>query len=197
MKKRLLITGFEPFGGEKINPAWEAVSQLPGEIGVYALTRLQVPTVFGAAGRAVLAEADALSPDGILCVGQAGGRAKITPELVAINLRHASIPDNAGARPQDTPIVPEGPDAYFSTLPARELARAIEAAGLPAALSYSAGAFVCNDLFYTLLHRYRQTKTLVGFIHVPYLPQQAGGGVPFLSLNHIIQGLTAAIEALT
>ena len=197
MKKRLLITGFDPFGGEKISPAWEAVSRLPDEIGAYALTRLQVPTVFGAAGRAVLAKAGALAPDVILCAGQAGGRAKITPELVAINLRHASAPDNAGALPQDTPIVPQGPDAYFSTLPVRDLARAIEAAGIPAAVSYSAGAFVCNDLFYMLLHRYRQTETRVGFIHVPFLPGQAGAGVPSLPLSQITQGLTAAIEALS
>lgn len=193
--KKLLITGFDPFGGESRNPSREAVMALPDSIGAWSLTKLEVPTVFGAAAETVLRAADALHPDAILCVGQAGGRKAITPEVVAINLREASIPDNAGNRPVNVPVVQDGPAAYFSTLPVRAMVEAIRKVGIPASLSYSAGAFVCNDLLYSLLHRYNGTDVQVGFIHIPYLPEQAGDGVPSLSLEHATQGLTAAIEA--
>ena len=133
----------------------------------------------------------------IVCVGQAAGRAAITPEVVGINLRNASIPDNVGNRPNHTPVVEGAPAAYFSTLPVREMVAALQAAGLPCALSYSAGVFVCNDLLYTLLHRYDGTNTRVGFIHIPCLPEQAKEGCPSLPLHDIVRGLTAAIEAIS
>lgn len=190
--KKLLITGFEPFGGEEINPSWETVSRLPDEIGGYTLTKLRVPVVFGEAAQVVLAAAEELMPDAILCVGQAGGRGSITPELVAINLRYAQIPDNKGQQPKDEPITKEGTQAYFSTLPVRQMAEAIAAAGVAAQVSYSAGAYVCNDLFYTLLHRYHNTQTKVGFVHIPYATEQ--GKEPAMKMADMIKGITVAIE---
>lgn len=194
--KKLLITGFDPFGGEHINPSWEAVRLLPEMVGEYRLTILQIPTVFGRAAEEILAAAKELQPDVILSVGQAGGRKAITPEVIGINLREAAIPDNAGNRPVNTPVLEDGPDAFFATVPVREMVKGITAAGLPATLSYSAGAFVCNDVLYTLLHHYRGTATRVGFIHVPFLPEQAKENVPCMTLEQIVRGLTAAIEAL-
>ena len=194
--KKLLITGFDPFGGETVNPSWEAVRLLPDTIGAYELTKLQIPTVFSQAAQLVLQHATALQPDAILCVGQAGGRRGITPELVAINLQEANIPDNAGNQPQNTPVASDGPTAYFSTLPVRAMVDAMRTAELPASLSLSAGAFVCNDVLYTLLHQYKDTQVKVGFIHVPYLPEQAKENTPSLPLEQIVQGLKAAITAL-
>ena len=193
---KLLVTGFEPFGGETVNPAWEAVQRLPERIGAWELTKLQVPTVFGSAAECVLSRAQTLLPDAIVCVGQAGGRRAVTPELVAINLQYASIADNRGQQPQDVPCVLGAPNAYFSTLPVRRMAEAIRAAGLPGELSYSAGSFVCNDLLFRLLHRYDGTQTRVCFIHVPYRPEQAKNGVPSMQLDDIIRALEAAIAVI-
>ena len=194
--KRLLITGFDPFGGETINPSWEAVRLLPNRIGPWQIQKLQIPTVFEKASQQVLKQADAYAPDAILCIGQAGGRRGLTPEVVAINLREANIPDNAGNQPTSAPVVSDGPAAYFSTVPVRAMVSAIQQLDLPASLSYSAGAFVCNDVLYTLLHHYAGTEVKVGFIHVPFLPEQAKENVPSLPLEQIVQGLQAAIEAL-
>ncbi len=194
--KKLLITGFEPFGGETRNPSWEAVGGLPDALGGYALTKLCIPVVFGEAAQVVLTAAEALEPDVILCVGQAGGRDAVTPEFVGINLRHAGIPDNGGSRPQDEPILPGGDAAYFTTLPARRMVEAIRAAGVAVKSSYSAGAYVCNDVLYTLLAHYAGSGTRVGFIHVPFAPEQAKAGVPSMPLTDMIAALTAAIEAL-
>lgn len=193
---RMLVTGFDPFGGESINPAWEAVSRLPDEIGEWEVTKLQIPTVFGKASDTVLACAHTLQPDVIVCVGQAGGRKAVTPEMVGINLRHAIIADNEGNQPQDEPVAEDGPAAYFSTLPVRQMVQAISEAGLPAAASYSAGAFVCNDTLYALLHHYEGTGVRAGFVHVPFLPQQAAEGVPSMALEDIIQALEKGLGAI-
>ena len=194
--KRLLITGFDPFGGQPINPAWEAVSRLPARVGACEVHAVQVPTVFGLSAQRALEEAGRIRPDIILCVGQAGGRAAVTPEMAALNLRYAAIPDNAGLQPQDIPCAEDGPAAYFATVPVRQMARAIAQAGLPGSVSYSAGTFVCNDLLYSLLHHYRDTAVRVGFIHVPFLPEQAKEGQPSMALADIVQALCAAIEIL-
>ena len=191
--KQLLITGFEPFGGETVNPSWEAVRLLPETLGDYKLTKLQIPTVFGRAAGTVLETARTLHPDVILCIGQAGGRSSVTPEVVGINLREARIPDNAGNQPENVPVVPGAPAAYFSTVPVRAMVGAIRDAGLPAALSYSAGAFVCNDVLFSLLHAFDGTQTKVGFIHVPFLPEQAKENAPSAPLADIVAALTAAI----
>ena len=193
MNQKLLITGFDPFGGAAINPAWEAVKGLPDEIGPFQLCKLEIPTVFGLAAETVLTKAETWKPDVILCIGQAGGRAAVTPERIGVNIRDARIPDNAGNVPDGERIAPEGPAAYFSTVPVKAMAEAICAAQLPGTVSNSAGAFVCNDTLYSLLHHYCGTSVRVGFIHVPYLPEQ---GQPNLPLDKTIAALTAAIEAL-
>ena len=192
--KKLLITGFEPFGGETINPSWEAVFRLPEEINGYKLTKLRIPVVFGEAAEQVIAAADSLCPDAILCIGQAGGRGAVTPELVGINLRNGRIPDNKGNQPTDEPIMADGETAYFSTLPVRKMAEAISAAGIPSHVSYSAGAYVCNDLLYTLLAYYKNSDTKVAFIHIPYSTEQ--GKEPAMDLPCIVQALTVAIESI-
>lgn len=194
--KHLLITGFDPFGGESVNPAWEAVRRLPDTVGDYRLTRIQIPTRFALAAQTVLAAAEADNPDVILCVGQAGGRSAVTPERIAINLSDARIPDNGGYQPAEQPIDPSGPDGIFATVPVSAMARAIREAGISGQVSLSAGAFVCNDTLYRLLRHYAGTDTRVGFIHVPFLPEQAKEGVPSMTLDQIIAGLTAAICAL-
>ena len=193
---KILVTGFEPFGGEIVNPSWEAVRLLPETVNGWVLHKRQIPTVFGKAAEAVLAAAEEVQPDAILCIGQAGGRSAVTPEVVAINLREARIADNEGVQPRNEPVVPHGPAAYFATVPVREMVRAITDAGIAAALSYSAGAFVCNDVLYALLHRYDGTAVRVGFIHVPFLPQQAKEGQSAMELETIAAALRAAIEVM-
>ena len=194
--KKLLITGFDPFGGESINPSWEAVKRLPETVGSWLLTRLEIPTMFDKAYETVLTAAKQLQPDAIICVGQAGGRSAITPEVVGINLREASIADNAGTLATGQSIREDGPAAYFATVPVRSMVENIRNVQLPANLSYSAGAFVCNDVLYSLLHHFGGSGVQVGFIHVPFLPEQAKEGVPSLTLEQIVAGLTAAIEAM-
>jgi len=191
MSRKLLITGFDPFGGQPINPAWEAVKNLPDFVGDFALCKLMIPTIFGEAPRAVLKKAEEWQPDVILCVGQAGGRSAVTPERIAVNIQDARIPDNAGNQPIGQFVAANGPAAYFSTVPVMEMASAIQQSGIPATVSNSAGAFVCNDVLYSLLHHFDGTSVKVGFIHVPYLPQQ---GQPSLPLEQITAALTAAIE---
>ena len=185
--KKLLVTGFDPFGGQPVNPAREAVLRLPDTVGGYEITKLEIPTVFGLAAETVLQAAEELRPHAILCVGQAGGRSAVTPEVVAINLREASIPDNAGNTPQDEPVIEGGDAAIFSTLPVRAMAQAICEKGLPGEVSYSAGAYVCNDLMYLMLHHLAKRGVPCGFVHVPALR---------LDAEQATRGLVAAIETL-
>ncbi len=197
---KILLTAFEPFGGDSVNPAWEAVRTLEAPDGA-ELVRLQVPTVYGLAGDTVLDAVRRERPDAVLCVGQAAGRAALTPERIAINCRDARIPDNAGQQPADETILPDGPAAYFSTLPIRAMTEAIRAADVPAAVSNTAGTFVCNDLMYTLLHGLEREfpAVRVGFIHVPCLPEQAARQekpTPSLPLTDIVRGLEAALAVL-
>ena len=190
---KLLITGFEPFGGENINASWEAVQTLPSQIGPWELIKICLPVEFGRAAEIVLAKLKEIGADAVICVGQAAGRNEITPELVGINLRHAGIPDNAGFQPQDAPIAQDGPAAYFSTLPVRQMAQAVSDRGIPARVSYSAGAYVCNDILYLLLHRLASSSVPAGFIHVPPTPAQ---GQPSMTTESCVQALIAAIEAI-
>ena len=191
MSRKLLITGFDPFGGASVNPAWEAVKLLPDAISDFVLCKLEIPTVFGLASQTVLEKAAEIQPDVILCVGQAGGRAAVTPERIGVNIRDARIPDNAGNQPQGQFVAPEGPAAYFSTVPVMDMAQAIRDAGYPGTVSNSAGAFVCNDTLYALLHYYAGSAVQVGFIHVPYCPEQ---GTPSLPLESTAAALEAAIR---
>ena len=197
---KILVTGFDPFGGEAVNPAWEAVSRLPAETGGAEIVKLQVPTMFGRAPEAVFREVERLRPDFVVSVGQAAGRTAITPERIAINCEEASIPDNAGFQPAGGPVVEGGPDGYFSLLPVKEMAAAIQAAGLPGKVSNTAGTYVCNHLMYHILHachtRYPGMRS--GFIHVPCIPEQQAGHPEWfaLPLEEIVRGLTAALEVL-
>lgn len=194
--KHLLITGFDPFGGEAVNPAWEAVSRLPDVIGDWRLTKLQIPTVFGLAAERVLTAAAQDAPDVILCVGQAGERDAVTPERIAVNCMDARIPDNAGNQPREKPVIPGGPDGIFATVPVRDMAEAVTAAGLQGRVSNTAGTFVCNDTLYRLLYHYAKLRVRVGFIHVPHLPRQAKENGPSMPLEDIIRALSAAIGAI-
>lgn len=195
-EKTLLITGFDPFGGEKINPSFEAVKRLPERIGEYNIIKLCVPTSFEKASKTVIAKAEESDADVIVCVGQAGGRKGVTPEVIGINLRDARIPDNDGAMPKNQPVIKNAPAAYFSTLPVDDIVEAVNQAGVPCSKSYSAGAFVCNDLLYSLLHHFDGTGKKIGFIHVPFLPEQARDTHPSLTLVQIITALTAAIKVI-
>jgi pyroglutamyl-peptidase len=192
--KTLLITGFEPFNNEVINPSWSAVERLPDVISGYELTKLCLPVVFGEAAKTVISVAEKIDPDVILCIGQAGGRSAVTPELVGINLRYARIPDNKGAQPKDESIVNGGENAYFSTLPVRKMADAINDIGIPSQVSYSAGAYVCNDLLYTLLHNFKDTGKRVAFIHIPYCTEQ--NKTPSMDIDTIVKALITAIESI-
>ena len=197
--KTLLITGFDPFGGENVNPAWEAVQRLPETVGAYRLCKLQIPTVFDEAASVVMQKAEEVKPSVILCVGQAGGRDAVTPEFVAINYRYASIADNAGQMPKDVCILQDAPAAYFSTVPVRRMTEAICAQGIRASVSYTAGTFVCNDILFQLLHRYRDSDTRVGFVHVPYLPTQLKDfqrNVPSMPYEDVMRALIAAVSVL-
>ena len=192
--KKLLITGFEPFGGESINPSWEAVARLPVNVGNYALTKLRLPVVFDEAAELAIKKAEETGADVLLFIGQAGGRDAITPELVGINLRHAKIPDNKGKQPLDEPILDDGDTAYFSTLPVRKMAEAIHSETTPATVSYSAGAYVCNEVLYRALAHFSGTPTRVGFIHIPYSEEQEK--TPCMSLSSIVTALEIAIAHL-
>ena len=191
--KKLLVTGFDPFNGNTANPSWMAAQALPERVGDYEVHKLQLPTVYGEAARMVLEFAEQLRPDVIISLGLAGGRTAVTPERVGINIRSASIPDNAGQQFTDAPIIPNGPAAYFSTLPVTAMAAAIREAGVPGSVSNTAGTYVCNDVLYTLSHYFAGTATKVGFIHVPYIP---GQGEPNLPLADTVKALCAAIESL-
>lgn len=192
MNKRLLITGFDPFGGNTVNPSWMAVEALPEKVGDYTLCKLAIPTVFGKAAAMVLEKAAEFLPDLILCVGLASGRSAVTPERIAVNIRDARIPDNEGNQPQGGFVVSEGPAAYFSTAPVEKIAQAIRNIHIPAVVSNSAGTFVCNDVLYSLLHHYADFSTAVGFIHVPNTPEL---GVPSMPLEQIVKALHVAILA--
>ncbi len=193
--KKLLITGFEPFGGEKINPSWEAVKLLPDEIGDFSLTKIEVPVVFGKAADTVIEKAEEINADAVICVGQAGGRTGVTPEMVAVNLRFASIPDNEGNQPKDIPVIEGGENAYFSTLPVRKMTAAVSEAEITSSVSYSAGTYVCNDLIYSVLHRFKNTGTKACFIHVPFIPEQTKDK-PSMELETIAKALEIAIKAI-
>ena len=196
---KILVTGFAPFGGEQINPSWEAVKRLPERIGEMAITKREIPTEFDAACAALRAAMDELRPDAVLSVGQYGGANCIRVERVAVNLRDARIADNAGAKPVDEPVVPGAPDAYFATIPTRKIVDALREQNIPAQLSYSAGTFVCNNLLYCALHESAQRYPALrcGFVHVPYLPEQAkDGNAPSMSLEMMVKALHIAVEAI-
>jgi len=197
MKKTVLLTGFEPFNGASINPAWEAVRALKGWSGDdFLIEVLQLPCVFGFANRVLSGAIDEIKPDVVIAVGQAGGRADLTVERVAINVDDAPIVDNDKQQPVDAPIAADGPAAYFSSLPIKAIVAEMRERGLKAAVSQTAGTFVCNHVFYGLMHRIAGTGIRGGFIHVPYLPEQAAAfaEAPGMALDEIVEGLRAAVQ---
>ncbi|GAB2021641.1 pyroglutamyl-peptidase I [Pseudolactococcus yaeyamensis] len=197
---KILVTGFEPFGGSTINPALEAVKQLPDDIKGSQIIKLEIPTVFGKSAETVKKAIIAHQPDVVLNVGQAGGRFGITPERLAINVDDARIPDNEGNQPIDVPIQADGATAYLTQLPIKAMMTKIKAAGIPSSVSNTAGTFVCNHVMYQV--QYMIDKAFpdisAGFIHVPYIPEQVVdiANQPAMSLADITAGLTAAIEAI-
>jgi len=197
MSKTVLLTGFEPFNKEVVNPAWEAVRSLEGWAGAnFRVEVMQLPCVFGQANL-VLTEALArLAPDVVIAVGQAGGRVDMSVERVAINVDDAPIADNAQRQLVDEAIVEGGPAAYFSTLPIKAIVAALKAEGVPASVSQTAGTFVCNHVFYGLMHATAASAAKAGFIHIPYLPQQAAAhpGAASMSLVEVVRGLKIAVE---
>jgi pyroglutamyl-peptidase len=179
------MTGFEPFGGDEVNPSWEAVKLLAPEVDTHLL-----PCRFGDAMDELWAAVERVEPDVVICVGLAGGRPEVSVERVAINLDDARIPDNAGAQPLDRPIAADGPAAYFATIPVKACVASARAVGVPAGLSHTAGTFVCNHVFYGLLHRAATLRPGLrgGFVHVPYVP---GQGTPALPTEQVAAALRA------
>jgi pyroglutamyl-peptidase len=194
--KTILVTGFEPFGGETRNPSQEIAQALAGR--VIAGRRVVggvLPCVYGASVAELKRLLRVHRPILVVCVGQAGGRADITPERIAINVDDARIPDNAGAQPVDRPIVRGGPAAYWSSLPIKAIVVALRARSIPASVSQTAGTFVCNHVFYGLMHTLRRrTGVRGGFIHVPFLPGQAKHGEASLPLATMVEAVAVAVE---
>ena len=197
---KILITGFEPFGGESINPSWEAVRHLPDTIAGAEVIKLQIPTVFGRTADVVRDAVLEHEPDVVVSVGQAGGRFMVSPERVAINMDDGRIPDNDGKQPIDTPIRPDGPPAYFSSLPIKAMVNAMRAAGVPAVVSNTAGTYVCNHIMYQVLYMIDREfpGKRGGFIHVPYTPQQVVDkpGEPSLGVDEMTTALAAGLGAI-
>lgn len=197
---KILVTGFDPFGNDQINPAIEAVKLLPDTISGATIIKLEIPTVFYRSADQVKAAIQAEDPDYIVHIGQAGGRFGLTPERVAINIDDARIPDNEWQQPIDVAIQSDGAPAYFTQLPIKAMVQAIKQAGVPAEVSNSAGTFVCNHIMYQSLYL---THTVfpgkrAGFMHIPFLPEQVLNrpNTPSMALADIVKGITAALEAI-
>ena len=197
---KILVTGFDPFGGEKVNPALEAVKSLPSVIHGAEIRWVEIPTVFYQSAEILETEIVRYQPDVVLCIGQAGGRASLTPERVAINQDDARIPDNQGNQPIDTPIRLDGQAAYFSTLPIKAMVQAIKEEGLPATVSNTAGTFVCNHLMYQALYLADKKfpNMRAGFMHIPYMTEQVINkpNTASMNLTDIVRGIEAAIGAI-
>ena len=199
---RILLTGFEPFGGEAVNPSWEIARTLDGwHCEGHVVHAVQLSCVFGDALRELDAAIAAHRPALVLCLGQAGGRTEISIERIAINVDDARIPDNLGRQPVDSAIEADGPAAYFSTLPIKAIARDVREAGIAAAVSNTAGTFVCNHVFYALMHRLATMPSLAhargGFVHVPYTPEQVAGraDVASMALAAQVEGIRQALRS--
>ncbi|MBP1047551.1 pyroglutamyl-peptidase I [Enterococcus sp. BWM-S5] len=197
---KILVTGFDPFGGEPINPALEAVKGLADTISGAEIIKLEIPTVFGKSAEVVKEAVIVHQPDVVLNIGQAGGRFAPSPERVAINIDDARIPDNEGNQPVDELIQSDGAPAYFTQLPIKAMVAAMKEAGLPAAVSNTAGTFVCNHIMYQVQYMIDKEfpEMKGGFIHVPYIPEQVvdKAGQPYMSLTDITRSLEKAIEAI-
>ena len=200
--RTVLLTGFSPFGGETINPSWDAVAALDGyRVRGHRVVARQLPVTFGESLKALRTALRETSPSLVICIGQAGGRAQLSLERIAINVDDARIPDNAGQQPIDTPIVESGPAAYFSTLPIKAMMAGLREGGFPTEISQTAGTYVCNHVFYGLMHALRNKRSVRGgFIHIPYSPAQAAAhpGAASLPTEVVTEAIRLAIRiALT
>lgn len=197
---KVLITGFDPFGGEKINPAWEAVKALPDNIDGIEVVKLQIPTVFKKSAKKLFENIDSVKPDVVICVGQAGGRYEFSVERVAINIDDGRIPDNDGYQPVDSLVFEDGENAYFSTLPIKAIVEEVKKVGIPSAVSNTAGTYVCNHIMYSLLYYLNKNNLNIkgGFIHVPFIPEQVveKKNTPYMELTRITKALEIAIKAI-
>lgn len=197
---KILVTGFDPFGGEKVNPALEAVKKLPDTINGADIVKVEIPTVFHKSADILEEKIKAENPDAILCIGQAGGRTGLTPERVAINQDDARIPDNEGKQPIDVAIREDGEPAYFSSLPIKAMVEYIQKAGLPASVSNTAGTFVCNHLMYQAIYLAKKHAPFAkaGFMHIPYMMEQVVDkpNTAAMNLDDIARGIEVAIEAI-
>lgn len=198
---KILLTAFDPFGGDKVNPALEAVKIVPDTIAGAEIVKLEVPTVFGKSIQTVAAAMERKQPDVVLCIGQAGGRFDLTPERVAINIEDGRIPDNEGYQPIDKAIFADGEAAYFSPLPIKAMVQSIRDIGLPASVSNTAGSYVCNHLMYGVLYTIAKKGYAMkgGFMHVPFIPEQVvmrPAPAPSMALTDIARGIEAAIDAI-
>ena len=201
---KILVTGFDPFGGEKINPALETIKRLPDTILGAQIIKLEIPTVVGKSLAKIKETVEKENPDAVLSIGQAGGRSEITVERVGINIDDCRIPDNEGNQPIDEPVVKGGPAAYFVTIPIKAIVENIKAHNIPASISNTAGTFICNHVCYGVAHlaaaRTAAGKPMKsGFIHIPFLPEQVIGKpalTPSMSLETIVSGITHALEAI-
>lgn len=196
---KILVTGFDPFGNDKINPSIEVVKRLPKKILDSEIIKLELPTVFYKSGRILEEAIEQNKPDYVICIGQAGGRADITPERIAINIDDARIPDNEGQQPIDTIIKSDGENAYFASLPIKAIANKLNDKNIKSSISNTAGTFVCNHIMYTALYlcnkKYKTTRA--GFIHIPYIKEQVSNKkAPYMELDTLVEGLTLAIEAI-
>ena len=196
---KVLVTGFDPFGGESINPAWEAVKVIKDEIAGAEIVKMQIPTVVGKSIAKIHDKMAEINPDIVIAVGQAGGRFGVTPERVAINVTDARIPDNEGNQPIDEPIFADGDAAYFSNLPVKAMVQEIKNAGYPSVLSNTAGTYICNHVMYGILYYIQKEFPNVrgGFIHVPYAASQVVNkpGTASMAIADITAALEAAIKA--
>lgn len=198
---RILVTGFEPFAGEQRNPSAEVVECLPENGSGFEVIKLILPVVRRKASTAIQNAVEKFRPDVVLSIGQAGGRAGISVERMAVNLEDYRIPDNEGSQPSEEPVIPGGPDGYFCTVPVKQMVSNIQAVGIPVQQSLSAGTFVCNHVMYATLHFLAEKYPTIkfGFIHIPYLPEQAADkpGVPSMSLEVAVKAVKAALSAVT
>ena len=169
--RKLLITGFDPFAHYQINPSWKVVQALPEQLGDFVITKLLLPNIFGLAGRMLLDKATELRPDVILLTGMDSGSVHVHVDTVAVNLRDALVEDNLGHKPWNEPVIVGVPVAYMSTLPAHEIVQQLQKEHCPVHLGYTTGGYVCNDIFYLACHHFEGSKTQVGFVHVPLLPE--------------------------
>ena len=198
--RKLLLTGFDPFAHYQINPSWKVVQALPEQLGDFAITKLLLPNIYGLAGRMLLDKAAQLEPAVILLTGMDSGSVHVHLDTVAVNLRDALVEDNLGRKPWNEPVIAGGPAAYMATIPAHEIVQQLQKEHAHVHLGYTTGGYVCNDIFYLACHHFEGTKTQVGFVHVPLLPEMVwdeGLALPLEKSANLMEKIILTLSALT